>query len=107
MKRVKRSGWEYFTICCMVVCSLLMSLTLYAKRDQVFKERLMHWDLLALRNYTMAYMLEHRRYPSDLNVLKEKWDVKIFPKQDPFGRVYQYDAKTGWVSSGTGAYRQW
>lgn len=89
---MQRSGWEYFTIVCVVVSGILLSAALYAKRDQVFKERLRTLELMTHRNYVIAYTLEYRKHPPDLT-------GSGAPKTDPFGDPYQYDEKSGWVSS--------
>ena len=97
--KVKRSAWEYFFIGTVVGCSMLLSIGLYAKRDHLYKSRLMGLELLTLRNAVTAYTLEHRKHPSSLEEASGPWSMVHSPLSDPFGNLYQYDAKTGWVYS--------
>src|SRR3989338_5872571 len=93
----QRHGWEYFVIGLAVVSAMWMTIALYSKRDQVFKERLMIVELMTLRNSVTAYILEQRRIPSDL----QKAVSPESSPNDPFGNPYHYNPKTAQVSSKT------
>ena len=97
LKRSSRAGWEYFVLVCVVGCSMLLAVSIYAKRDQVAKERLMILELQRLRNEVMATMLEHRTRPTEFA------NIPL----DPFGNPYHYNPKTGSVSSATPKYKGW
>lgn len=109
LERSRRSGWEWFVIGGVVLLSMWLSLALYAKRDRVFKERLLIWELQTLRNYVAASMLENRKMPSDLKEVVSPWSIVHGPlsEQDPFGSPYHYNPQTGWVATTTPGYNQW
>lgn len=110
LKRSRRAGWEYVVLIFVVASSMILALALYSKRDQVAKERLLIQELGMLRNYVIAYTLEHREIP------KNPWSLPAgqaglvpggWSNQDPFGHPYQYNPKTGWVRTTTKRYVHW
>ncbi|OGQ16215.1 MAG: hypothetical protein A2W61_02600 [Deltaproteobacteria bacterium RIFCSPLOWO2_01_44_7] len=103
LKRMNRSGWEYFLIISIVGFSLILSVGLYAKRDRVFKERLLILELSRLRSHVIAYMLEYKQHPSDLKLWTKDYGLKV----DPFGNPYHYDPRSGWVSTTTPSHKHW
>ena len=96
LRRRTRPAWEYSVFVLVVGCTLWLSLALYAKRDQVYKEKLLMQELETLRSTTTAYILEHRKHPTD-----------AASTIDPFGGAYAYDARTGRISSTTPSYKNW
>ncbi|MDO8526407.1 MAG: hypothetical protein Q7T03_01825 [Deltaproteobacteria bacterium] len=93
----KRSFWEYITVGTVVGLAMILSMGLYAKRDHLQKSKLMMWELMTFRNRITTHLLEHRR-PMELSA--------ELPA-DPFGNAYQYNSKTGQVSSMTPGYQSW
>lgn len=96
LKKSKRPVWKYVVVALAVASAMWMSLALYAKRDQVAKERLLILELETLRNRIIAHMLIFREIPESLESLR-----------DPFGNPYHYNPKTGWVVSETDGYHHW
>ena len=95
LKRSKRPAWEYSVVGLVVGLAMWMAASLYAKRDQVFKERLLILELQTLRNLSAAYIFEHKkRHAPPLTI-------------DPFGYPYQYHPNNGWVSTTHPRYRHW
>jgi len=87
----------------IVIATLWLSLALYAKRDQVYKEKILMQELTAMRSAVTTYILQHRTVPQNL------WPIVQNPwfQQDPFGNVYYYDAETGHIQSTTAPYQNW
>lgn len=96
LKTKKRPAWESAVIFLTVAVSLWMTVALYAKRDRVFKERLLIYELMTFRNQVAADLLVHRKKPETMTL-----------PMDPCGHPYQYNPETGWVSSSTPSYRHW
>lgn len=109
LERSRRAGWEWFVIVGVVLLSMWLSLALYAKRDQVFKERLLIWELQTLRNYVTAAILENKKIPEDLKEVTGLGSMvySLWSKNDPFGSPYHYNPQTGWVATTTHGYSQW
>ena len=97
LKPKRRATWEVVVVVLLVSCSMLLSMALYSKRDQVAKERLLILELQTLRNRVMTYMLENKKRPSGVT------DNPV----DPFGNPYHYNPKTGRVSTTTSGYLSW
>lgn len=99
LKRSQRKPWELVVVALAVAGAMWMSLALYAKRDQVTKERLLILELETLRNQVIAHMLAERKIPPEL--------ILSGSMVDPFGNPYHYDSDTGSVFSGTREYMNW
>ena len=97
----QRHGWEIVVIALVVTSAMWMTIALYSKRDQVFKERLLINELMTLRNFITATILEHRQIPSSIVHSPSSSSL------DPFGNAYHYDPKTGQVFSTTAGYKNW
>ncbi|MBI5299722.1 MAG: hypothetical protein HY877_05460 [Deltaproteobacteria bacterium] len=102
LRRKTRPAWEYFFVSAIVIATLWLSLALYAKRDQVYKEKILMQELATLRNEITAYVLEHRTLPkSPLSIVHSPWSP------DSFGNEYHYNAETGHIQSTTASYQNW
>lgn len=77
-----------------------MAALLYAKRDQVFKERLLILELQALRNRSAAYIFERQSLPKGIGDFAD-------PRIDPFGYPYHYHFGNGWITTTHPAYLHW
>lgn len=98
--RQRRPVWEIWLVGVLVSLSLVLSVALYSKRDQVFKERLMIMELATLRNHLATYMLTHKKRPHFFYL---PWTSF----KDPFGNPYRYNSKKGRVQSSTESYENW
>ena len=98
--RAKRPPWEKFLVTILVLVSIGFGISIYAKRDQVYKQRLLLSELMTLRNYLTAYYIEHKKFPATLSELHSV-------ETDPFGNPYRYDPKKGWVASQTLGSTDW
>lgn len=109
LKRSKRPVWEYGVVVLVVGVSMWMAITLYAKRDQVFKERLLILELQTFRNLSAAYILEHRSLPKNIREVLGPQSMVRSPwsNQDPFGYPYQYHPANGWISTTHPRYVHW
>jgi len=102
LRRKTRPVWEYFVVSAIVIATVWLSLALYAKRDQVYKEKILMQELIMLRNEITAYVLEHRMLPkSPLSIVPSPWS------HDPFGNAYHYNEETGYIQSTTAPYQNW
>ncbi len=93
----KRSLWEKTFISLLVVSGLFLSVAIYAKWDFLCKAKLLRLELLTLRNGVITQLLENKKVPEKIKL----------PPADPFGNRYQYNSKTGWVSSTTEQVEGW
>lgn len=98
--RAKRPPWEKVLVTFLVLVSIGFAIAIYSRRDQVYKGHLLISELATLRNYLMAYYMEHKKFPTTLAELHQV-------EKDPFGHLYFYDPKQGWVASQTPGYTQW
>ena len=89
----RRPVWEQIVLGWVIGGSLLLSLALYARRDNVSKTRWMHWELMAHRQSVIAFFLTHKQFPTSLQEA-----AATVPLIDPFGHPYFYDPNTGWVN---------
>lgn len=103
LKRSKRPVWEYVVVTAVVALAMGMALALTARRDRLFKEKLLILELQTLRNLSAAYILEHRAVPKTMKAVSSSY----FPTVDPFGSPYQFHSENAWIASTTPRYRHW
>lgn len=98
--RKTRPAWEYVAVVSLVGVVLWLSLALYAKRDGIFKGKLLMRELAFLRNHVMIHILTHKTLPASLTVLVQE-------AADPFGEPYHYNPRTGRCTSVSQGYENW
>lgn len=96
----QRPAWEKYLVALLVLISMGFSIAIYAKRDRVFKQKLMMNELVTMRNLMLVYYMDHKKFPKDLEEI-------VKSSIDPFGHAYYYDDKKGWVASQTPGYIDW
>ncbi|MFH1830850.1 MAG: hypothetical protein ABH871_08775 [Pseudomonadota bacterium] len=122
MAKRKRSYFEIIVITVVVVLTVVLAAGLYAGRTKVQKSNLLVQELGMLRSSLLLYKtINNHSAPSLEQLMTEEYDVGTtkrtyverlpFSKDgkiiDPFGNPYNYDPKTGWLSSTTSSYEKW
>lgn len=109
LKDKGRPFWEHIIVGLLVGASVFISLGIYAKKDFLFKSEIVRLELLTLRNYAIAYILEYHQLPTSIEGAVGPWSMVPGPwsLKDPFGTPYLYNSKRGQVSSATRACKEW
>lgn len=122
MTSKKRSTFEVVLVTVIVGLTLALGIALFAGRSKVQKGRLLIQELSTLRSGISLYNAVNNKMPGSLNELvdstytvnaTERPYVEFQHKNsegkliDPFGSSFNYEPKTGWVSSSTEGYEAW
>ena len=113
-----RKGW--YTVVAIVVLAVLgvtsVAIHLAGKREN---ERAMIYQLQQLRYAVQIFVKVHRKTPPTWAAAMDaqynfgqpfRWKFKrdaTGSPIDPFGTPYDYDPKSGWISSRTEDYEEW
>ena len=110
-----RKGWEYILSIFIAIVGLsFVIFTFYFQRG-VEKQRVLQSDLLNIRTSILLYKMVNKQNPKSLEILakatfkfpnsdlNQKYlnNVKLVDDKllDPFGKLYDYDPKTGRIKS--------
>ena len=120
---MKRSPWEYIFVFVIIVCAIVCTLYVYNDDFALDKKKRLRHELEQIRDSIQVYKFINKKNPASLSLLVDdefKFDRKIKHKYihgirsdgnnylvDPFGVLYLYDPKTGFVRSGTVEYSTW
>ena len=122
MTKGRHSPFEIIVIVIVVTLTVLLGAGLYAGRMKVQKSNLMVQELSMLRSSLTLYKtVNHVNAPSLEDLAASEYEVGDGKRPyvdrlplskdgniiDPFGNKYEYDPKTGWVSSTTSGFERW
>lgn len=107
----------------VLVVGFLVGANIYYQRMDT-KQKTLYYQLQIMRNAVNLYKVVEKKNPENLLVLAES--IYSFPGDretrkylmnvpldrggklvDPFGSMYIYDVKTGWVRTSTSGYEMW
>lgn len=108
----------------IIVAAIVVALGISGFRimgaQKLEKEQAMIFQLKQLREAVKLYEVTHKTKPADLKAaMVVTIDGKVVPIQwpiqkdgtgnpvDPFGTPYQFDKKSGWVTSRSAGYESW
>lgn len=116
---ISRKQW-YIVIIVAVAAALGIAGYNIQTAKKAANEQAMIYQLKQLRTAVQIYEKMQKSLPSELKtVMTVTVNGKAVPIQwtlqkdtagnlvDPFGGLYQYDKKSGWVKSGTQGYESW
>lgn len=114
-----KTHWYGILIGVIILAAGLAGVNIY-KAGKAEKERAMIYQLNQLRSAVQIFEMSQKSKPADLSAAMAisvggkavpiEWNMSKDSKGtplDPFGRPYQYDKKSGWVSSTSQGYENW
>ena len=119
-----RKWWENVVFLTLAVAMFAFVVNSYLLEQKVYKQRVLYYQLMLLRNGVNIYKLVNRENPDKLLTLAvESYTlpgdntgyryIERFPINaksqvlDPFGKPYVYDKVHGWVMSTSPGYEMW
>lgn len=122
-KEYRIVGKELVLVALVIFLSLMLSGSLYKARVQKENAKVLRNELTMLRSGVMLYYTLNKKFPDSLESLEKEMyefpngEKKVYlekmPPQnngeyiDPFGEVYHYNSKTGWVESRAKGFHFW
>jgi len=120
----KRARYEVLIILIVIVAAVIAGFGIFKERGKVDKGQLLRTELEQIRAAVSTYKALNKVNPADLESLTKLTysfepgekaipylqNVKVDKKGqllDPFGHVYNYNPRSGWVASTTPGYLDW
>lgn len=124
MEIFRRKGWENAALVAVVIVTVALMLASIRFERLVGNQKLLFYQLQALRTSVNLFKAMTKRNPASLaelanseysfegeNISRPYLELQPINKKgeivDPFGRPYTYDSGTGWVRSRTSGYEFW
>jgi len=118
----KTSIKEVFIVALVIIIAVVTLSAKFYFGNKIGRENALISELGSIRGAVRLYMAVNKTYPPDIKSLVMQ-KHNLFGKEEPYltgvtvdkdnnpvdswGHKFQYDAKRGWVSSGSRRYSKW